>query len=436
MRIKLAIIYNKIISLCSRWYSIMILLVLYKIFLDLLYLKHLTTDFGYTKLLDPISVISGYLFVFIIGGAFIYLYKEETASSIFIIILSLIYFIPLAVYCSYGSGSNGLFLGACIFFIIFLILHMKMPYYALDLSFLQNKKRSNIFTLLIVCCVTIAIYIIFRYGNFSIAINIFDVYGIRENAEEYDMGTLFSYIFSILKIIFPVLIVYCIATKHYICCCCVGLTELLLYSVDAVKSVLFMTIFSIIGYYLYKKNMQVLILPMSILLEIGALLETIWNNSMYLIDLFIRRVMFVPVVLADNYFKFFSENPLDIARSGILGKMGFSTPYQQNIALVIGNNYDNQFVSANTGLLGDAYATLGFLGFILFPFILIICIRVLDLASDKLNIKIIIGSILYFAVAFTNAVWSTILLSHGFLVICFLYLLFPRNNEGLIERKD
>ena len=146
--------------------------------------------------------------------------------------------------------------------------------------------------------------------------------------------------------------------------------------------------------------------------------------------------MFVPVVLADNYFKFFSENPLDIARSGILGKMGFSTPYQQNIALVIGNNYDNQFVSANTGLLGNAYATLGFLGFILFPFILIICIRVLDLASDKLNIKIIIGSILYFAVAFTNAVWSTILLSHGFLVICFLYLLFPRNNEGLIERKD
>ena len=109
MRIKLAIIYNKIISLCSRWYSIMILLVLYKIFLDLLYLKHLTTDFGYTKLLDPISVISGYLFVFIIGGAFIYLYKEETASSIFIIILSLIYFIPLAVYCSYGSEVMAFF---------------------------------------------------------------------------------------------------------------------------------------------------------------------------------------------------------------------------------------------------------------------------------------------------------------------------------------
>ncbi len=279
-----------------------------------------------------------------------------------------------------------------------------------------------------------AIFIIYKYGKFSIAVNIFDVYGIRAEAEQTEMGTILSYMFSILKIILPVLIVYCIYCKRYMLCCGLIVIELLLYSVDAVKSVLFMTLFSVIGYYVYKKNMYILILPISILLEIGTFAEKICNNSMYLIDLFVRRVMFVPVVLANNYFDFFSANPLDIARGGLLGKLGFNTPYKQNIPSIIGNNFDNQFVSANTGLIGDAYATLGFLGFFLFPIIFIVCIRILDIATDNLDTKIIVGSIIYFTVAFTNAVWSTVLISHGFLAVCFLYFLFPRKKNDLNER--
>ncbi len=140
MRAKLENLYHQLIALCSKWQYILIMLIIYKSVLDLIYVKYLVGDFGYSKVLNPFNLISGYLFMIVLLGSFVYLYKRESSSNIIIIILSLIYFIPMTTYCGLGGGSSALLFGAIVFFLIFFAFQFIIPYYSVDISEVKYPK--------------------------------------------------------------------------------------------------------------------------------------------------------------------------------------------------------------------------------------------------------------------------------------------------------
>lgn len=114
-----------------------------------------------------------------------------------------------------------------------------------------------------------------------------------------------------------------------------------------------------------------------------------------------------------------------------MGKFGFNSIYNNTLAQVIGNNFETQTVNCNNGLLADVWANLGIIGLIVMPIIIIICFRILDFVSYKIDLRLMIGLVLYYAMMFANTTWSTVLLTHGFIVMCLMLLIFPHKSKEL-----
>lgn len=171
------------------------------------------------------------------------------------------------------------------------------------------------------------------------------------------------------------------------------------------------------------------ILPGGIGLAILAVIEERIFTHAYIISFFFRRMGYELARLSDTYYRYFRSNPTEIFRGTFLGKLGFESPYSLSLSYVIGNNYFSQTVSCNNGFLADVWANLGSIGILIMPFILIVCLRFFDMAADDLPSRYVIGLTVYYAIVFSNSAWSTTLLTHGFLIMCFAYFMFPRDAE-------
>lgn len=146
-------------------------------------------------------------------------------------------------------------------------------------------------------------------------------------------------------------------------------------------------------------------------------------------SLFFRRVMYVPVQISEHCAMYASLRPLNLFQQGIMGKLSFESIYSANISKVIGA-YMGSFSAANNGLLGDLYLNLPAVpGILLMPLILIVCLRLFDLLAGKVERKYLLPFCVYYAFGFINSSWSTVLLSHGFLIACLLLYLFPKEAK-------
>lgn len=178
-----------------------------------------------------------------------------------------------------------------------------------------------------------------------------------------------------------------------------------------------------------------LILPGGIGLAVLAMIEDKIFTHAYIISFFFRRQGYVLAQISDEYYRYFRNNPTDLFRGTFLGKLGFENPYNLSISYVIGNNYSTQTVNYNNGLLADVWSNLGVIGIVIMPFILIVCFRLLDMAAEGIESRYIIGLAAYYAVMFSNSTWSTILLTHGFLIMCIGFFMFPRNQNAAGDRR-
>ena len=172
-----------------------------------------------------------------------------------------------------------------------------------------------------------------------------------------------------------------------------------------------------------------LIFPVGILVEILAIIEQ-KLESIFIVSYLFRRQSILLAQLSENYYRFFLENPTDLFRNSIMGKFGFDSIYNDTLARVIGNNFETQSVNCNNGLLADVWSGLGIIGIVIMPIIIVICFRLLDFVSYKVDLRLMVGLVLYYAIMFANTTWSTVLLTHGFLVMCIMLVIFPRKNES------
>lgn len=85
--------------------------------------------------------------------------------------------------------------------------------------------------------------------------------------------------------------------------------------------------------------------------------------------------------------------------------------------------------------LADVWSHLGVIGIIIIPVILIVCLRLFDAVTDGISMRYVVGMAVYYAVVFSNTTWSTVLLTHGFLIMCLAFFVFPRSDEAKREGK-
>ena len=296
----------------------------------------------------------------------------------------------------------------------------------------RNRCEDKIIWVFIVLVSAISLYIWWRYSGFRIQLNIIDVYGIRSEAAKNPMPSVLSYAWHICTIIVPMLIVLMLYKKRYVVMVWLLFITLINFSYAGNKSVILFPVILIGGYVFYRRHMISLFFPLGVVVEIFAILEQ-KMGSMYITSFIFRRQGMVLAQLSENYYRFFLENPTDIFRNSILGKFGFDSIYANTLARVIGDNFETQVVNCNNGLLADVWSGLGYIGLIIMPIILIVCFRLLDLAAYKVNPRMMIGLVLYYSIMFANTTWSTVLLTHGFIAMCILLIIFPKKSNEVRE---
>ncbi len=426
---------NASISIYSKHEFIidLMLILLYKISFDAIYILVISPVYAYSGFTTDISVIrylTSLITVLIFAVPIVGLYKQKNFSSTMLLIINLIYFIPLtSLYAFMGFGTM-FYVLSVVYWGILMILQYKIP--TLKVKKIQNSKLSNRVIYLITAVISISvIYVSWRYTGFRITLDFINVYDTREEASTYNLPTIISYLISFSGISLPILALFALKNKKWFMLVFLCAIFVLGYSIGTHKTTFFIFVIAIIAYFIYRDGFKKLFaLGLSCISFICIALYFLTGHFV-IPSLIFRRVMAVPVQLSSEYFTFFAENDLNIFRHGILDNVGFNRVYDYSVAQIVGESiYGHMDTNANNGMLGDAFANIGIVGIIIMPIILIIIFRLLDAVSHNLDSRVGITACIYFAVSFTNTSWSTILLTHGFLVACLLLYFFTNNQNG------
>lgn len=409
-----------------------ILIVLYRLALDVLYWTCLSDHLAYTGFTATFNIAAyscSVLGMLVFIPAIIKVSAADTPSSIMLTVINYFYFIPLTSYFGCHGKVRFLYLAvALIYWALLLFWQAKIP--VLYLKPIPVHRVQGIMIVLAVLCSGFVLYISGRYTGFRLTLDFINVYGIRGEAREYPMSTLSRYVISIIPIALSVILLYWLKRRKYIVCALLAMVFLFLFSIEARKIVFFFLFIVLASYWFYRRWMLRWLPGIMIGCAGAAGLAYKFLKIPQIMTILFQRVMYIPVQLAGQYLEFFQNNPLNMNRDGIMGKLSFSPVYSTTLPRLIGEFRGHPTENANTGLLGDVFANFPIvLGLIILPFVVIMCFRLLDMATYRHEERIVMPFCLYYGASFINGIWSQNLLSTGLLVACLLLFIFPREEE-------
>ena len=408
------------------------LLLFYRAVLDFMYLTQLSPIYaysGFTTDLSPIAYGLSWLMLLtalpLVAGI---QSQEDRPSSVLVTLINLLYFIPLTSYVGCKGSAFWFVASVAVYWLVLLLLQLRVPSFTLKRIPLHHGKL--LFLVLTVGAVLLVMGISGVYTGFRLKLNISDVYGIRAEAASYDIPTVLSYALSWMTMVLSILILYWLRARKFLIVAGLVVVYLFYYSIGANKSVFLFLILLLASYFLYRSWMLRWAAGFLSLGVAGCWLMQAVGGFLTPMSLFVRRMMYVPVQLSETYALYFAQHPLNLLREGILGKLGFDSVYSIRIPKVIGEFMDTS-AGANNGMLGDMYANLpAVVGVLIFPLILIIIFRLLDLSATTLPQHMSVGFCVFYAISFSNQGWGTVILTNGFLLVCVLLYLFPKEKGG------
>lgn len=405
----------------------------YRILLDIVYVYILYPVFSYSGFVCMPTIYSYVLswgVLLILLPLIICNYDKSYISSNIITLLGCFSLVPTTSLIAFVPLDNMFISGMVIYWLILLLLNKYIPQFKINIKYSSKTSKIFVFWLLILSCTVL--YISGRYTGFRFHFSLFDVYDLRFEERAFALPILLEYLHSAANILLPVMLVYFLTAKRYIIVAILSLIILLNFGIGGHKSVLFMLFLSFLGYFFFKFkriNIYCLILIGACLVSLGEFF--IFKSYMFS-SIMIRRALLIPSQLHIDYYNFFSKNELDYFRQGILRWFGLVSPYEDNIAFLIGglSSGDGDYeVRANNGLFSDAYQNLGFLGMFIFPFIIIVILRLLDTVSKGLSEKLLILPILTTTMALLSTTFSTALLTSGLLLMMIILYYLPREQK-------
>ena len=409
----------------------MLFMLLYRASLDVVYARLVSPLFAYDGLVwnpDFLMLLLSYLMVATFAPFIAELQNRPLPSAKLVTFLHYLYFIPMTSYCALAAPKVTLLPITAVYWALLLLWEYKLP--VLSFKPLRTKHTRIVFILLSLFSAAVVLYISGKYTGFRLTLSLANVYDIRAEADGYVMPRILSYLLGFQTMMLSVEILYWLCEKKYLAAGALVVVYLFYFSIAAHKSIFFFLLLVLVGWLLYRTWMLRWCAPLLVLVNALSLAEYALLKSFYIMTLFIRRMMYVPVALSGRYQSYFSENPILFFRGGILRWLGFQSPYSLNTVYLIGEYGGDPGCAANNGLLGEMFANLPVLiGLLVMPLLLVLCFRLLDACTAQKPERLYIFFALNFAVGFANSSWSTILLTHGFLLACILLYFFPK-KEG------
>lgn len=421
---------------------------LYRILLDWCYFNIISPVFSYAGFHDNSSLeklVLSWLLLFLFYIAILNIYQQENwrASTMITYVLGIISFVPFTTCVHAGIVSEDLICHFCLYWLLLLVLQkillhipiqrfakLRISSFEIDDKFV---KIIGVFSLLLVIAISIF------YTGFRMHFNLNDVYGLRLEARNFNMPAILNYLFAWTKAVNPVILAYCLVKKKYVAGSLFFFTQVLSFGIDGMKSTFLMPFVVLITFFIFDDNssfvkIKNLIVWGSVFLTITSILQYLTVGSFTLASLFIRRMLFVPRYLDTCYYDFFLTNEPDFFRSSFLRHFGFISPYtvsDNGITYIIGAQYyNNPVMNCNNGYFSDAITNFGSLGVVIMPIFLIFVLYLFDKSVLYLNRKLVVVPILFFAIGVNSTFLLTELLTHGIVILLFLFsCMKPENSQ-------
>ena len=391
---------------------------------------------GFTVSFSLECSIVGFFVALIVSAVTSKLVERGKVSDIIVTFLIILYFYPQIVLFSFCFHDYVFFLYVNLYLSIVVIFN----YFTLIKSrSIYIKERLSLFISVMVILSVFMIVISGAFTGFRISFNLDDYYEYRFAVRELSMPDFVKYLFNWAKTILPIGLVFAIINKKWWLVILTSVSEMLCFSFDGKKSSMFMFFLAFVIAFLYKKNhfkkIQLYMLFVNLFLFIEQFLR---DGESFVGKNIIRRLMFIPAYLGWAFYDFFQKNELDYFRSSFLRRFGFVSPYSEGIPRIIGRIYNVTLssigaVNANTGLCGDAYSNLGWLGLLFFPFVIVIICKLFERYLVDLDPKLQIIISLTVAYAFLSGAFFTVLLTNGILVLMLLLIIIPRTSLDSIK---
>lgn len=397
-------------------------LLIYKFLLDIIYMFDIAPYYwGYSGLVctyDPFCYFFGW--IFFISFAILYKnlikqnWQEYTPSNYFYLFVFLFSFTPGII--MYGTGCFRT--EYLIYFLIFYFL-LYYSYYFLDKVVIDNtgyfcgnnirKIEKVLFYFFSIISIISVLFVFFNYDFSLFTKSLSDVYTQRALFKNIEMPKILSYILANACIINLIFTIYLLINKRYIISLLILLIQYLLFSLDASKTVLFANFITLL-FIIFNDKIKLRYLFYFIF---SLFIFTIIYSYFFPMTIpsgYIRRIMFIPNLLSYNYYDFFTNHePLYY----VLNRDAYP-----NLSYLIADLYHNKpLMSANNGLVGDAFANLGYLGAIIYPLILSVYIKILDITCRNIESRYIAGLVLLVFITLQNSFFSTSMFSHGLFVL-------------------
>lgn len=405
-------------------------LLAYKISLDSVYIQIISPLFEYADFFNQYSLLKSivcYLFLIIISPYITKLYNNKNiVFSYLVIFLTLFSFIPNLTIITYNPLPSGYLILWIIYWTLFFLACKYLPYP--KVSHIQSKSDKTLYIYLIILSGSV-LFVSGVYTGFRLHFNLLDVYGIRAESKEYNYPGIFSYIIPAAGTILPIILLYFLEKKKILLSFLIILVIILNFSIGGHKAVLVSLIVTVIFFFFYRNYMIKLVSWIMTSLGIISIIEYHVGGTFYIGTLFIRRVLFLPAQLNLRYYEFFTTNIPDFFRQSFLRHLGLTSPYKDPLPLVIGELYYGPNCAANNGLFSDAIQNLGIIGIVIFPFLIVMILKLIASFSKGIATKYAIVPCIMISIALLSTTLMTALLTSGIVFVMYLFYVFPRDSE-------
>lgn len=295
------------------------LIILYKIIIDLIYILNVSSKYYYNGMVFNPSlykyIFSLLIFIFSINFV-IRLYNKVTPSSLIIVILYYLYFIPGCTIYSMAGLSDLYFIFFILYWIFFLSLYLNFPNFTIPN--LKESITSNLFYVFFIIVILGSLVIVGLYNDFNFNFSLSNVYELRFKQREMNLPTIVKYFQPTASSLLPLFLIYFLIKRKTKYIILIVFADLLLFSFGGAKGTIFTLFIALLAYFYYKPNRVRWIVTSLLSLNLISFLEKIIYSKSYITIYIQNRVLFIPNLLSFQYYDFFSMHELLYLRNSIL----------------------------------------------------------------------------------------------------------------------
>jgi hypothetical protein len=399
-----------IVSLCVAYY------------VNSIYFSYMDFNFdaSYTR------IFIGFLLLIIILLISFVLYPGFV-WAIWHILLILIYYPAIIYYIFNPIAPIGLVLPKTLFFLIIAIfsrLIIKIKPFKFRF---ENMGRIMPFALFIIC---VLLFLPFRNSIKHIDITnllLQNIYETRTLFRTLDGSKLAGYLFMPLsRVLLPVVIVLSVERKNIFLFAGAIILLLFLFLFGALKSIFFGLVMVLLFYRGNIMSKVNIVTFGTILISWLSILEHYLLNSCMLIDIFIRRLFFVPPRIEIYYISFFNKNNYTYWSHNKLGQLFSEYMLDEELSFFVGNKLIGiKGLNANIGFIIEGLVSFGYIGVIVHSVIIGFILAFIQ--SLKVNNRYF-GLFIIMIYLFNTSFLTTLLATHGLLFLIVFSYLFLRET--------